>query len=64
MVEVLSRLPYLPADITNLKAKYRRESKLDDVEDTIDYFKEKEKEDPHFFYRIRLDDEDHVKNMY
>ncbi|XP_073367791.1 protein FAR1-RELATED SEQUENCE 5-like [Aegilops tauschii subsp. strangulata] len=28
------------------------------------YFDEKAKEDPDFFYRIRLDDEDHVRNMY
>ncbi|XP_073360663.1 protein FAR1-RELATED SEQUENCE 5-like [Aegilops tauschii subsp. strangulata] len=28
------------------------------------YFDEKAKEDPDFFYRIRLDDEDRVRNMY
>ncbi|KAE8805154.1 hypothetical protein D1007_18793 [Hordeum vulgare] len=60
----LSSMPYLTANITNLKAKYRRESKLADVEDTIAYFKEKAKEDLDFFFRIRLDDEDHVRNMY
>jgi hypothetical protein len=58
----LSSLPYLPADVTNLKEKYRRESKLADIEDNIAYFKEKEKEDPDFFYRIKLDDEDRVKH--
>ncbi|KAE8794655.1 Protein FAR1-RELATED SEQUENCE 5 [Hordeum vulgare] len=60
----LSTMPYLPAHITNLKAKYRRESKLADVEDTIAYFKEKAKEDLDFFIRIRLNDEDRVRNMY
>uniref|UniRef100_M8B6R9 Uncharacterized protein n=1 Tax=Aegilops tauschii TaxID=37682 RepID=M8B6R9_AEGTA len=60
----LSSMPYLLADVTNLKAKYRRESKLADIEATIAYFDEKAKEDQDFFYRIRLDDEDHVRNMY
>ncbi|XP_040254034.2 protein FAR1-RELATED SEQUENCE 5-like [Aegilops tauschii subsp. strangulata] len=60
----LSSMPYLPADVTNLKAKYRRESKLADIEATIAYFDEKAKEDQDFFYRIRLDDEDRVRNMY
>ncbi|XP_073354004.1 protein FAR1-RELATED SEQUENCE 5-like [Aegilops tauschii subsp. strangulata] len=60
----LSSMPYLPADVTNLKAKYRRESKLADIEAMIAYFDEKAKEDQDFFYRIRLDDEDRVRNMY
>ena len=60
----LSSMPYIPADVTNLKAKYRRESKLADIEATMAYFDEKAKEDPDFFYRIRLDDEDRVRNMY
>nr|XP_045084202.1 protein FAR1-RELATED SEQUENCE 5-like [Aegilops tauschii subsp. strangulata]XP_045084203.1 protein FAR1-RELATED SEQUENCE 5-like [Aegilops tauschii subsp. strangulata] len=60
----LSSMPYIPADVTNLKAKYRRESRLADIEATIAYFDEKAKEDPDFFYRIRLDDEDRVRNMY
>ncbi|KAM3296060.1 hypothetical protein ACQJBY_038417 [Aegilops geniculata] len=60
----LSSMPYIPADVTNLQARYRRESKLADIEATIAYFDEKAKEDPDFFYRIRLDDEDRVRNMY
>ncbi|XP_073357728.1 protein FAR1-RELATED SEQUENCE 5-like [Aegilops tauschii subsp. strangulata] len=60
----LSSMPYLPADVTNLKAKYRRESKLANIEATIAYFDEKAKEDKDFIYRIRLDDEDRVRNMY
>ncbi|KAM3312753.1 hypothetical protein ACQJBY_032520 [Aegilops geniculata] len=60
----LSSMPYIPADVTNLKAKYRRESRLADIEDTIAYFDEKAKADPDFFYKIRLDDEDRVTNMY
>ncbi|XP_040256252.1 protein FAR1-RELATED SEQUENCE 5-like [Aegilops tauschii subsp. strangulata] len=60
----LGSMPYIPAEITNLKEKYHRERKLADIEDTIAYFKEKAKEDPDFFYRIRLDDEDRVRNMY
>ena len=57
-------MPYIPADVTNLKAKYRRESRLADIEDTIAYFEEKAKADIDFSYRIRLDDEDRVRNMY
>ncbi|XP_020154833.1 protein FAR1-RELATED SEQUENCE 5-like [Aegilops tauschii subsp. strangulata] len=60
----LSSMPYIPADVTNLKAKYRRESRLADIEDTIAYFDKKAKADPDFFYRIRLDDDDRVRNMY
>ncbi|XP_073362612.1 protein FAR1-RELATED SEQUENCE 5-like [Aegilops tauschii subsp. strangulata] len=60
----LSSLPYLPSDVVNLVAKYHRESQLSDMDDTIAYFMQKEKEDPDFFYRIKLDDEDRVVNMY
>ena len=60
----LSSMPYIPADVTNLQAKYHRESKLADIEATMAYFDEKANEDPDFFYRIRLDDEDRVRNMY
>ncbi|XP_020164923.1 protein FAR1-RELATED SEQUENCE 5-like [Aegilops tauschii subsp. strangulata] len=60
----LSSMPYIPADVTNLKAKYRRESRLADIEDTIACFEEKAKTDTDFFYWIRLDDEDRVRNMY
>ncbi|KAE8776006.1 Protein FAR1-RELATED SEQUENCE 5 [Hordeum vulgare] len=60
----LRSMPYLPADITKLKAKYRRESKLADVEDTIEYFDKQAKEDHDFFFKIGLDDEDRVRNMY
>ena len=45
----LSSMPYIPADVTNLQAKYHRESKLADIEATIAYFDEKAKEDPDFF---------------
>ncbi|XP_073363149.1 protein FAR1-RELATED SEQUENCE 5-like [Aegilops tauschii subsp. strangulata] len=55
---ILSSMPYIPADVTNLKAKYHRESRLAYIEDTIAYFKEKAKADADFFYRIRLHDED------
>ena len=34
-------MPYIPADVTNLKAKYHRESKLADIEATMAYFDEK-----------------------
>nr|XP_020148573.1 protein FAR-RED IMPAIRED RESPONSE 1-like [Aegilops tauschii subsp. strangulata] len=61
---ILSSMPYIPADVTNLKAKYHRESRLAYIEDTIAYFKEKAKADADFFYRIRLHDEDRVRNMY
>nr|XP_045083589.1 protein FAR1-RELATED SEQUENCE 5-like [Aegilops tauschii subsp. strangulata] len=60
----LSSMPYKPADVTNLKAKYHRESRLADIEDTTAYLEEKAKSDTDFFYRIRWDDEDRVKNMY
>ena len=59
----LSSMPYIPADVANLKAKYPRESKLVDIEAMMAYFDEKAKEDPDFFYMIRLDDEDRVRNM-
>ena len=60
----LSSMPCIPADVTNLKTKYHRESRLADIEATIAYFEEKAKADADFFYRIRLDDEDRVRNMY
>ena len=53
-------MPYIAANVTNLKVTYHRERRLADIEDTIAYFEEKSKADPDFFYRIRLDDEDRV----
>ena len=35
-----------------------------DIEDTVAYFEERAKADPDFFCRIRLDDQDRVRNMY
>lgn len=60
----LSSMPYLPSDVVNLVAKYHRESQLTDMEDTIAYFKEKEKEDVDFFYKMKLDREDRMVNLY
>ena len=60
----LGSLPYITKDVTNLKDRFRKELKLTDVEQTLVYFKEKEREDPYFFYRIALDDEDRVRSMY
>ena len=57
-------MPYIPADVTNLTEKYHRESRLAEIEEMIAYFDEKAKAGPNFFYRIRLDDEDRVRNMY
>lgn len=59
----MSKMPYIRTDVSNLRAKYRRENKYNDMGETIPYFKQKEKEDGDF-YKIALDKEDRVMNMY
>jgi hypothetical protein len=44
--------------------EYRVENKGKDMKATLDYFEELKKEDPKFYYKYALDDEDRIENLF
>ncbi|XP_073363259.1 protein FAR-RED IMPAIRED RESPONSE 1-like [Aegilops tauschii subsp. strangulata] len=57
-------VPYTTQDIANQRAKFRLEHRHTDVGSTIAYFQEMRAKDSYFYWRIKLDDEDRVENLF
>nr|XP_045088769.1 protein FAR1-RELATED SEQUENCE 5-like [Aegilops tauschii subsp. strangulata] len=57
-------VPYTTQDIDNQRAKFRLEHRHKDVGSTIAYFQEMRAKDSYFYWRIKLDDEDWVENLF
>ena len=57
-------VPYTTKDIANQRAKFRMEYRHADVGSTISYFQDMKAQDPDFYWRIKLDDEDRVENLF
>ena len=62
--ENLENVPYIAKDIANLRASFRREQDHHDMQDTLAYFARMKSEDKDFFYKIKLDEEDRVENLF
>ncbi|KAM0881811.1 hypothetical protein ACQ4PT_032703 [Festuca glaucescens] len=62
--ENLENVPYIAKDIANLRASFRREHHHHDMQDTLAYFDRMKSEDKDFFYKIKLDEEDRVENLF
>ena len=62
--ENLENVPYIAKDIANLRASFRREHHHHDMQDTLAYFARMKSEDKDFFYKIKLDEEDRVENLF
>lgn len=57
-------VPYTTQDIDNKQAKFRLEHCHADVGSTIAYFQEMRAKDSYFYWRVKLDDEDGVENLF
>uniref|UniRef100_A0A0E0LY81 SWIM-type domain-containing protein n=1 Tax=Oryza punctata TaxID=4537 RepID=A0A0E0LY81_ORYPU len=57
-------VPYTRKDISNFKSKLGSEYRCRDIPQTIAHFEEIKKDDPNFFYKIQLDKEDRVQNIF
>ena len=55
-------VPYTDKDLANLKATFRRHNKVNDMEYCVKYFEKMKDKD--FFYKIKLDEDDRVENIY
>ncbi|CAN6234665.1 unnamed protein product [Urochloa humidicola] len=57
-------VPYEGKDVSNFRSTIRRTEKLKDMQETLDYFLELEAEDPEFFHRVKLDDQNRVESIF
>ena len=58
-------VPFGPKAITNLCTSFRRDdTKEGDMIETIAHFKDIQKTDPDFFYKVKYDEEDRVVNIF
>ena len=58
-------VPYTDKHITNLKSSLNRDAtKEGDMIETVAYFKDIQKTDPEFFYKVKYDAEDKVENIF
>ncbi|BAT06793.1 Os09g0105100 [Oryza sativa Japonica Group] len=57
-------VPYTRKDISNFKSKLGSEYRCRDIPEPIAHFEEIKKDDPNFFYKIQLDKEDRVQNIF
>ena len=71
MVSILSYLRGGPTalsmkkkDISNFRTKINREIKASDMTKVLDYFRKRQTEDPSFFYKLDLDEERRVRNLF
>ena len=57
-------VPYTAKTITNLCATLQTETRDGDMAQVISYFVEQKEKDPDFFFRIKMDAEDRVENLF
>ena len=60
----LNDVPYIEKDVANLRASFRSENNHHDMQDTLAYFEKMKAEDPDFFYKFTLDEDDRVENLF
>ena len=57
-------LPVKKKDVSNFRTKINREVRGSDMTKVLDSFRVKKTEDPTFFYKFELDEENKVKNIF
>lgn len=55
-------VPYEGKDVSSFRSKIRRGKKYKDMQEAIDRFREIQQEDPNFFCKVKLDDENRVES--
>ncbi|XP_024312602.1 protein FAR1-RELATED SEQUENCE 5 [Brachypodium distachyon] len=57
-------VPYTTKTISNFRSKIRSERKGDDMAETVSYFMVKQKEDPSFYFNVKLDEDERVELLF
>ncbi|KAG0537940.1 hypothetical protein BDA96_03G192000 [Sorghum bicolor] len=57
-------VPYEGKQVSNFRSTIHKTEKFKDIQETLDYFRALEEEDPEFFYKIKLDDNHRVENLF
>ena len=60
----LTALPMKKKDISNYRTKLNRELKGSDMTKVLEYFRKRQSEDASFFYKLDLDDDKRVRNLF
>ncbi|XP_021309075.1 protein FAR-RED IMPAIRED RESPONSE 1 [Sorghum bicolor] len=57
-------VPYDGKQVSNFRSTIHKTEKFKDMQETLDYFRALKEEDPEFFYKIKLDDNHRVENLF
>ncbi|KAG0529419.1 hypothetical protein BDA96_05G096800 [Sorghum bicolor] len=57
-------VPYDGKQVSNFCSTIHKTEKFKDMQETLDYFRALKEEDPEFFYKIKLDDNLRVENLF
>ncbi|PNT68033.1 hypothetical protein BRADI_3g35045v3 [Brachypodium distachyon] len=57
-------VPYTTKTISNFRSKIRSERKGDDMAEKVSYFMAKQKEDPSFYFNVKLDEDERVELLF
>ncbi|KAL6646741.1 hypothetical protein ACP70R_015435 [Stipagrostis hirtigluma subsp. patula] len=60
----ITALPYSKKDVSNYRTKINRQVTGNDMMQSLDFFRERKKQDPTFFYKFDVDDNMMVKNLF
>ncbi|KAM0877831.1 hypothetical protein ACQ4PT_035224 [Festuca glaucescens] len=64
LYESVEGVSYTPKDMANFRSKLQAENKYIDMQNTMAYFEDLKSRDKDFYYRYKLDDEDHVQYLF
>lgn len=57
-------VPYTTKAISNYRSRMRAQTRGGDMTETISYFTQKRLDDPDFYFKVLLDDEQRVQNFF
>ena len=57
-------MPYEGKQVLNFRSTIHKTEKFKDMREILDYFRALKEEDPDFFYKIKLDDNHRVENLF
>jgi hypothetical protein len=60
----MKAIPYTKKYVSNLRTAMRKESKLNDMQQSKQYFKKKQGEDPSFYYDFKVDKNKTVEDIF
>ncbi|WVZ79155.1 hypothetical protein U9M48_026766 [Paspalum notatum var. saurae] len=60
----ITALPYKKKDVSNYRTKINREVSCTDMSQVLSYFMQMKSEDPTFIYKIDLDEDKRLKNLF